>query len=64
VNCEVRFPVPPVPTGAWTEEDWDNWIAQHGVTVNAEPDTLDIGGETWAKTGKRNRRGEALYRKA
>lgn len=56
---ERRFPVPPVPTAAWSEEDWTVWDERHGVTVDTEPDTMPGG---YVKTGRRNARGAMLYR--
>lgn len=63
---ETRFPVPPVCTAYWTEDDWGRWVEKHGVTVDTEPDVLrsPIFEEThvFVKTGERSPNGEMLYR--
>jgi hypothetical protein len=61
---ETRFPVPPVCTAYWTEADWERYIEATGVVVETEPDTLPgFNGAVWEKTGTRNTKGEALYRR-
>lgn len=67
----THFPVPPVCTAAWTDEDWARWAERHGVDRSGpdygpngvyEPSTMEGVCGTWEKTGKTNAKGEALYR--
>lgn len=66
----THFPVPPVCTAAWTEDDWKRWAEQYGVDRSGpdysadgtyEPATIEFAGETWVKSTNKNTRGEALY---
>ena len=61
---EVRYPVPPVCTAQWGEADWQRWIDANGAKVDREPETLTFPNMgTYRKTGRRNERGEMLYRR-
>lgn len=56
-----KYPVPPVCSAYWTEEDWE----RTAVVVDTEPDTIgSMLCEThhYVKTGERNALGEMLYR--
>ncbi len=55
---KVWFPVPPVSTSQWEQEDWDKWIEKYGV---AEPLVRKTAWGTFHAVG-RDHRGELLYR--
>jgi len=69
MKTEVRFPVPPVCTAAWSDEDWQRWITANGETIevnpqgSTEPPTMECCGEIWDRTTNLNSKGEALYRR-
>ena len=59
MSVELRttkyYPVPPVCSGFWTEEDWNRTAFY--VT---EPEFFELFGHTW-KAASRNEREELLY---
>jgi hypothetical protein len=62
---EYRYPVPPGPTGNWSEDDWHRYEDSRGSWVDTEPETLPWSDTQHSvKTGRRTAKGEMLYRLA
>lgn len=57
-DLKVRFPVPPVGTQYWEEQDWAAWIEKYGVR---EPMVLRYSWGEYHAVG-RNADGHLVYR--